>query len=82
LHRSLWRKFSKAFFPDRGKLKPLHIVLLVIAVLAAYKVIVHLAESGGSSEEPSARLSNGTLAQHGIALSPVRVGSRVVQIIV
>jgi hypothetical protein len=81
LHRSLWRKFSKAFFPDRGKLKPLHIVLLIIAVLAAYKVIVHLAESGGSSEEPSASLSNGSFAQHGISLSPGGVGSGVVQVI-
>lgn len=81
LHRSLWRKFSKSLFPDRGKLKPLHIILLIIAVLAAYKVIVHLAESGGSAEEPSASISNGTFAQYGIALRPRGVGDGIVQVI-
>lgn len=45
LHRSIWKKFDRRFKNlTKGKVKVLHIALLVGAVLLAYKVIVMLAE--------------------------------------
>jgi len=43
LHRSLWRRLSKKFFPNR-KIAAWQIVLLLIAVWVAYKLIVFFAE--------------------------------------
>jgi hypothetical protein len=44
LHRSVWRRWRKKLFPERMKIKPFEIVLLIVAVIVTYKVIIKLAE--------------------------------------
>jgi len=45
LHRSRWRRWQKKLFPERHKLRPIHVVLLIAAVALTYKAIVFIAES-------------------------------------
>lgn len=44
LHRPVLRRLRKRLFGQRPKVTPFQIVLLVVFVLAAYKVVVYLAE--------------------------------------
>lgn len=43
LHRSFWRRWRKKLFTDRGRLKPIHLLMMLFVALAAYVIIVKLA---------------------------------------
>jgi predicted amidophosphoribosyltransferase len=43
LHRSVWRRWRKKLLTERGLLKPLQLLLILLVALAAYLIIVKLA---------------------------------------
>ncbi len=40
LHRTFWRRVRKKVFPDAGMVRPQHVVLLVVMVLAGFLLIL------------------------------------------